>query len=134
MAGTALKALQQAVRNKLTGDATLMAMITGVFDAVPKNQDLPYITVGDATEIPFNVFAKDGKEATITLHIWSLYKGFKEALDIRNRIDQLLDGQTLTITGFVNVLCQFENSETLRDPDGVTRHIATRYRVVVQEA
>ncbi len=134
MAGSLLLELQKAVYSKLSGDAALMAKVTGVFDSVPDSQAFPYITIGEATEVPFSAFSSVGKESTLTLHIWSRYSGFKEALDVLKRVNELLDGATLTITGYALVDMSLEMSETLRDPDGVTRHVAARFRCLAREA
>ncbi len=37
--------LQKAIYGALTGDSTLMAMITGVHDHVPQETAFPYVTV-----------------------------------------------------------------------------------------
>jgi hypothetical protein len=129
---TALLEIQKAVYSKLTGDITLMGMIKGVFDDVPDNQPFPYITIGEATENPFNTFERKGRDTTFTLHIWSQYNGYKEALEILDRMNTLLDNETLPIAGFSLVYCQFENAATIEESDGVTRHVPVRYRVVIQ--
>lgn len=128
----ALKAIQTAIYGQLKADGTLMALIKGIFDNPPQDQAFPYITVGDFTMNPFNTFAKVGKDATATLHVWSRSPGFKEGMEILDRINIVLDGIALAVTGYSLVKCEFETATTLRDPDGATRHIAVGYRVIVQ--
>lgn len=132
---TALLEIQKAVYAKLTGDATLMSKVTGVFDAVPQNQAFPYIVIGDATEVPWDhMGGKRGHETTMALHIWSRYNGFAEALGILADVNRLLDRAALAVTGFATVQCAYEWSTTLRDPDGITRHVPVRYRLLVEVA
>ena len=133
---TALSEVQTAIYSKLTGDGTLMAQVTGVFDsgAVPENQAFPYITLGDTTEAPDNAFGTRGYDDTLTLHIWSDALGFKECHIILARMNTLLDQQTLTLISHHHVGTWYEFSETLNDPgvDGI-KHIPVRYRIETQE-
>lgn len=131
---TSLKALQTALYGKLHGDATLLALVTGVYDDVPEDTNYPYVVIGEFTEEPLNAMGKHGKEVTATLHVWSQYKGFAEAYDIANRIQVLLDEVALTVTGYTHVSTQYEFGESIREPDGVTRHIPLRYRIWLEEA
>lgn len=124
--------IQQAIYSTLTGDAILVGMITGVFDHVPENQPFPYVTMGEGTEVPFRTFGRNGSETTLTMHIWSQYEGFKEALDILSRMNDLLDDQPLAVAGYSTVLLLFEHADTMLDSDGITRHVPVRYRMVVQ--
>lgn len=135
MGSTSLLESQKALHIKLTGDATLMTKITGVFDvfSVPDKQTFPYITIGDMTEVSDNTLNRLGKEATITLHIWSQYKGKKEALDILNRLNQILDFGTMTITGQTLIMMKYDNAETIfLEQDGIV-HVPARFRIITQE-
>ncbi|GIP38640.1 hypothetical protein J31TS4_19200 [Paenibacillus sp. J31TS4] len=125
--------IQQAIYRILTGDAGLMSRIKGVFDDVPENQAFPYITIGEMTSGPFRTFSRFGEEATITLHIWSRYEGFKEASQILGEVNRLLADKEIEIPGYDSATCQYDFSETLRDEDGRTRHIPVRYRIKLQE-
>lgn len=125
--------IQKAVYSALTADITLMGKITGVFDEVPPGQALPYVVLGDTTEVPESDFVKKGYENTITLHIWSEYPGFKEAKEILADLNRILDRAILSITGFNTVYCKYDFSETLETSDGKYRHIPVRYRILVKE-
>ena len=134
MAGnTALGAIQKAFFTILDGDVTLKAKAR-TYDDTPQDTAFPYITLGEAVELPFNTFNRNGKDVLMTLHIWSNERGFKEATDILGMMNALLDYVTFSVTGFTNlVYSRFESSQTLRDPNGVTRHVVANYRVVVQD-
>lgn len=128
---TVLPAIQQAIYSRLVNDAALMSMVTGVFDHVPEGQAFPFITIGEGTSVPFRTQTRFGEEVTVTMHIWSRYKGFAEALEILSELNRLLADKEIPVPGFGTAISMYEFSETLRDPDGVTRHVPVRYRFVI---
>lgn len=141
MTGTSLGDMQAAVYAKLmadTGSGGLLdpsaPMITGVLDDVPEGQEFPYITIGEAIEMPWSTMGRDGADDTLTIHIWSRAHGFAEALGILDRLNMLLDGGELAIDDYIHVGTLYVSAETLRDPDGITRHVVATYRVYVQES
>ena len=137
MSGTALWTTQQAIYSLLTGDATLTALLTGVYDKAPEGPAFPYIDIGDGDEIPFRTFgATGGHETFKTLRIYTqddvTKTGFKEGLTIYDRVNTLLDCYALSVSGVSTVLCQFEDVIQLVESDGVTRQVAVTYRIVTQ--
>ena len=130
---TAALPLQTAVRAKLLADSGLMDVIHGVHDEVPENAPFPYVVVGDVTEVPDDAHDRQGLTTTIILHIWSRYRGFKQALEILGHVDRVLDREPLTVSGFEDVSIAREFSQTLRDPDPEIRHIPVRFRVWLTE-
>ena len=133
---TSLGELQAAIYVKLTNDTTLAGVITGVFDFanVPLNQPFPYITIGDATEAPNNTLGRRGYDATLTIHIWSKYKGSKECQTILARMNYLLDQKPLTLASQTSVSMMYDFSQTMNDPNDQTiRHMPVRYRAYSQE-
>jgi len=123
----------------LKNDSTLTARITGVFDFVPNNTAFPYVTIGDndLEESKLNTFGRKGKELNIYIHIFSAYNGDKEALEIANIIDGLLDWATLTLTSHTHIVTSFEGVRIYTeeaDPNiNKIRHAILRYRVITQE-
>lgn len=110
-----------------------------VYDDVPflpegmARENFPYVVIGDDTLIPFDNDTNVGVDATLTIHVWSKYRGRKEAKDIQGEIYTLLNRASLTITGFKVVDILFEFSETFVEQDGITRHGVQRFRITVQE-
>ncbi|NTX58940.1 DUF3168 domain-containing protein, partial [Myxococcus sp. CA039A] len=94
-----------------------------------EGQAFPYVTIGDVTSVPNRTFDHFGEECTITLHIWSRYNGFKEAAEILDDLNRILADTVFSVPGWEMQGCYYDFSETLRDPDGLTRHIPVRYRV-----
>ncbi|MFK4797787.1 DUF3168 domain-containing protein [Streptomyces sp. MPA0124] len=126
---------QTAVYARLTGDATLAGMVSGVYDYVPEDVAYPFVVIGEATEVPDNRHGGFGRETVITLHVWSRYQGYRQALRIGAQVTALLDHQPLTLPGLVWIATRFEFSQTLTDPEppGDIRHLVLRYRVVTEQ-
>lgn len=140
--------IQKAIYDKLIADVTLKAALAAnvqdstkaaIYDNVPQAVDsgddsvFPYVTVGDDTMIDWDTDTSQGKEATLTLHVWSRYRGRKEVKEIQGMIYDALHLSNLIITGYHSVLMLSEYSETLLDPDGLTRHGVQRFRLIVEK-
>ena len=123
--------LQTAVYARIAGYSGMPA----VYDAVPESESasFPYVTIGADTHTPFDTDDSVGSEATITLHIWSRYRGTKENKDIQAILYAALNRYDLPVTGFATVLVDFEFSDTMLDPDGVTRHGVMRFRALLEQ-
>ncbi len=132
--GSAMWPALQAVRAALAADTQLAGMVHGIFDFVPGDQPYPYVVVGEATEIPDNAHDRHGNQTPVTLHVWSQYRGYSQALTIAARIIQVLDHQPLAIEGHHHVATRYEFSQTLTDPEppGDIRHVPMRFRVITE--
>ena len=127
-------AVQTSIYGVLTGDATLMAAITGVHDFVNRATGFPYVTIGEMTTLDWSTQQTTGMEMIVTIHSWSQYEGSKELKGIMALIHGLLHDATLSLSGHNFVNCRFDGSTVLRDPDGQTHHGVQRFRVVTDEA
>ena len=123
--------LASAVYSRLTGDATLMGLVDGVYDDVPQDTAYPYIVVGEETTLNAGTKTLDGLEYTLTIHVWSRYRGLKETKHIMQRIYALLHTYDLAVTGASLVNLRQEFSSTFVDADGLTRHGVIRFRAMV---
>lgn len=139
---SALQAIQAAVYAALNGDATLDALLDGtndgVFDAIPEeNTAQKYVLLGEAIESPDHTFGKFGHDVALTIHSYAedanKQSGNKVAHDINDRVVEVLDGAALTIAG--HALVTIEQSNTVVFPrDGVWRHVATDFRVLLEDS
>src|SRR5690606_12670206 len=121
-------ALQTAVHNRLSGYAGM----PDVYDDVPQSSSsFPYVVIGEDTHIPWATDDSVGAETTVTLHVWSRYKGKKEAKDIQALIYQALNRYELSVDGYELVTLEFEYSDVILDADGLTRHGVSRFRSLV---
>ncbi|MCM2580445.1 DUF3168 domain-containing protein [Streptomyces meridianus] len=126
---SALWPLQQAIYSKLSADPALGALVTGVFDEVPEGQAYPYVTIGSISEVPDDAHDRQGLEAAAVLHVWSQYRGYREAAEIFAAVDAVLDRKPLTVDGYEDVSIAHTQHQSLRDPDPEIRHINAQYRV-----
>ena len=69
--------LQRALYDALTGDVTLMALITGVYadvqqpDLPESDSNFPYVVIGQDNLSPFDTKTDNGASALCQLDIWS---------------------------------------------------------------
>ncbi|WP_306186972.1 DUF3168 domain-containing protein [Streptomyces sp. MK5] len=126
---TGLWPLQEAVYAKLTADAALMGLVTGVFDEVPEEQPFPYVTLGSITEVPDDAHDRQGLTAQVVLHVWSKYRGYREAAQILAAVDAVLDRKPLAVDGFTDISVAQAQHQSMRDSDPTIRHINVQYRV-----
>lgn len=140
--------VQKSIYSKLRVDTNLLALLAkdvndktkpAIYDNVPEAVDsgsdkvFPYVTIGDDTFLEWDTDNSVGKEATLTIHSWSRYRGRKEVKEIQGAIYDCLHLSNLNITGYYSVLMLSEYSETLVDPDGLTRHGVQRFRLIVEK-
>lgn len=133
MAGDYSSQFQSALYAKLSGDATLMGMVSAIYDHVPETAIFPYISMGEIDARDSSTFGKDGQIMTATLHIWSRQRGRKEAQQIMARIHDLLHKGTLNVSGAEFAGSYYDFSAVILDGDGLTYHGIARYRAIVTE-
>lgn len=126
---TALWPTQKAVISRLKADTALMELVTGVYDKAPSGVRMPYVTLGSIYEAASDTHTDKGVDSSVVLHVWSEYEGNKQAADIVDALDAVLDRQPLNVIGFKDVSIAFESADTVEDPNPDIRHINVRYRV-----
>ena len=126
--------LQQAIFSKLNG-ASLVdyegSAITVVFDDVPEQTAYPYVVICEETATENGTKDVDAHEHTLTIHVWSQYRGLQDIKKIMQQIYTQLHNSAISVTGanLVNIRHEFET--TLLEQDGITRHGVMRFRAVV---
>jgi hypothetical protein len=132
-AGSCLPALLAAVYAALSGDATLSALVSGVFNNVPENTAAPYVHIANPTEIPMDAMGRFGRECTIQIASISNAKTDLEALTIYSRCVALLDQKALTVSGYSFAFGQFESqSKYDQVVEGtIVRHVVAIFRYKV---
>lgn len=108
-------ALQAAIYARLSGDATLVAMIGSgsVFDRKMTGKPMPYVVLSDLTT---SDFGPGTEEHLLTLEAWSDADGRKQAQDIAGRVRELLDDAVLSVAGFVLVNLRHRSTRARREP------------------
>ncbi|ELP61772.1 hypothetical protein STRTUCAR8_06456 [Streptomyces turgidiscabies Car8] len=134
VSNSAVLPLQVAVLALLEADAELAALIQGVFDWVDEGQTYPYVVIGEAIETPDNTHDSHGSNTVITLHVWSKYRGYAQALTIAARLRALLEHRHLTIAGHRHIATYYVSQQTITDPEppGDIRHVPVSFRVLTQ--
>lgn len=132
--------IQSAIYAALTGDAALMALATGgIRDDVPQADDAgdavdyPYVVIGEDSATPFDTDSSVGAEATITLHVWSRYRGRKEVKAIQGAIYRALHRANIPVAGQHLVGIDWIQSDSFLDADGLTRHGVQTFRLTLEE-
>lgn len=129
---TAAPELQAAVIAKLTGDTGHMALVTGVYDAVPQQTAYPYESIGALQENFADGFTDGFRSGMLQIDCWSQYHGRKEAQDIQASQIALLNRVSLTLATLHCVYIRLDYADVLEDPDGLTWHGVTRYQWLVE--
>jgi hypothetical protein len=124
--------LQKAIFAKLDGSIVgLSAANISVFDDVPENTSYPYVVIGEETATNNGSKDLDGLEYTLTVHVWSNYRGRREIKEIMQSVYENLHDTAISVTGASLVNVRQEFNTTLAENDGITRHGVMRFRAVV---
>src|SRR6185437_14088841 len=94
---TAASELQTAVIATLTGNAPHMALVTGVYDAVPQQTAYPYEAIGALQENWADGFTDGMRRGMLQLDTWSHTPGRKECQTIQASQIALLNRQPLAL-------------------------------------
>lgn len=126
-------ALQAGLHALLDGDATLSALVTGVYDGVPETAEPAWVEIGEVLSAPDGVHGREGRDTSATIHTWTRSYSYAPANVIGARVVWLLwhrhaDLDPL-VAGHRVWRIQHEFAQTLRDPQPDTRHRVDRFRI-----
>lgn len=126
--------LQRAIYQALKNDAALVAALGGgkIYDATPPNAVFPYVTFGRTSMFDWSTGTEIGTEQLFTVHVWSKARGKSEAIEIMERIRELLSTDTLTLPTHALVNLTREFAEARYDEDLMVHHAILRYRAVME--
>ena len=122
--------VQKAIRARLIADAAVNAIVAGrIYDAVPANAVKPYLSFGTFQVLPEAGDCLEGVSIFITLDGWApgpdsvttKRLGAAVAQSLQWAEMQLDEGQRL-------VICSVEQTNYLREPDGLTGHAVVTVR------
>jgi hypothetical protein len=120
--------LQIALYSKLTGNATLMALIDGIYaqtlqpDDAELASDFPYVTLGKDRPSPWDTNTNFGVQAICPIDVWSRSGNYLEGKTIADEIWRTLHYQPLTITGANHTMTIVQSVLWMQDPDNLTKH------------
>ena len=102
-----------------------------IYDDVPEGAAYPFVVIGEETTANNGTKTIDGIEHTLTIHVWSQYRGRKQIKELMQSVYDLLHNTDITVSGASLVNIRQEFSTTLAENDGITRHGVMRFRAVV---
>lgn len=124
-----LALIQKAVYTALTGDATLMAAVTGVYDHPDPDAVLPIVSIGDFSADYAGTKTEDMVEYTAELNVWAADLNFATVKIIQDYVRDVLHRQALSVdSGTVTYV--FEEFATVQaENDGEARGVQ-RFRML----
>ena len=123
--------VQAGIYTTLTNDVPLMALITGVYDIVPKEQLFPFITIGDVTQTDDSTKGVAGMDLTVTIHTWDQSDSRYRLKQIMGEVYRILHDTSYVVAGMNLINSRFEFSDVFKDPDGITTHGVQRFKIIV---
>lgn len=133
-------AVAKAVYEKLTGDTTLMAMITGVHrDHAPETAKLPYVVFFFVSETAQDTFTSRGWKLFLQLDIYSASQqggvtGEDKNGQIQKELSRILDHSQLSVTGYDNVYCLYDFSSPDFEWDEAVARVMVQYSLLITGA
>lgn len=125
--------LQAAIVGILKSNSGVQAVVgQRVYDEVPNNPTFPYISLGDNQVLPDKADCIDGTEIFWQIDGWARDPTFPVTKRISKAVVAALDDQAVTVDGYSVVVCELNTTNYLRDPDGITRHVAISFRFLIQ--
>lgn len=106
-----------------------------VIDQAGPNQDYPYCTIGEFVGGHDDTLSEQAVNLDVTVHVWSRQPGMQECQQLMTKVKDTLDRKRIysPIT-FQWVTTIWLYAQTLREPDGETRHGILRFQVMTFEA
>lgn len=127
-------AIQNAIYNTLTLAA--ISGVKGIYDNPTQvvdpdnNARFPFITISEMTDAEFDDDTYTGFDTALVIHVWSRASHTIETKTIQTAIYQALHRQNLSISGASMITLEHQSSSTIRDPDGVTIHGISQFRLI----
>lgn len=123
--------LQKAIVAALKAAPAVAAIVNGrIYDGVPTNAVKPYVSFGPFQMLPEHADCLDGGESFITLDGWAGGPDTVQAKQLGAAIAVALDEAVLTLDGQRLVGIAIEQTQYLREPDGITAHAVVTLRVL----
>lgn len=133
----ATQPLQAGLYARLTGDPTLMGLVTGIYDQPPEPAQLDYVVIRDLLSIDDGTHSSYGSQITATLHTWTRARGNAAGNAVAGRVYSLLHQQAPALDPLVDghtvYIVRREFHQNLTDPEPDLRHRVDRYRIYVYQ-
>lgn len=104
-----------------------------VYDEVPENQPFPFVALGESFESPSDVFDQQGRILLLVLHFYGQEQGWNDVLSAYEKVRAMLHRPASLPLSSWTFICSFqEYLGTIREPDGLTRHLVARFRFQIE--
>jgi len=131
----ALLEVQGAVHAMLRADTALATLVAArIYVTVPESPAFPYVSFGPADAASEDAECIDGLEITFQIDVWSRSGGGTDAKQIGGVVRKALHGADVVLADNAAVLCEHRTSRAIRDPDGLTAHVALTFTAFVEVA
>ncbi len=155
MSGVGSLGLQKGMVTALRANTALTTLLaslrptasdSGIYDAVPQGAVLPYIVVGEGSEIDAPTFGKAGHEVLAAVECWSAdgetttattgAAGYRQALSIADLAVTCIFGDSITVTGYDVCVYRLESMEKQRNDDAppYLRVVIPTFAVLLEES
>lgn len=105
-----------------------------VYDFVPAETAFPYVTIGADIATPDDAKDSSAQNVLVQIDVWSRERGRAESKAVAGSIYAALHMQPLVVPGFSIAWVRFDFATSMLDPDGITFHSITRYRIRAEAA
>ncbi|MER7076633.1 Protein of unknown function [Saccharopolyspora kobensis] len=131
---SAVEPLQRAVYDLLADpDGPTASVGCAVYDEVPEGAALPYVVLGEFDELRDDAHRELGALVTITVHVWSRYRGYRETARCLDAVQTTLHRARPEVDGFRDVSIVHDSNAFQRDPDPELRHGIGRFTARLTE-
>lgn len=125
--------LQGAIVTALKADASVAALVgVRIYDDPPAAPTFPYLQIGTSQILPQIAEGYDGADEVITIDGWSRATGQPEIKRIGAAVNAALNAAALSLAGFRLIEIVPEQTQYMRDPDGITHHGVFVFRARVE--
>jgi hypothetical protein len=105
-----------------------------VLDQAGPDEFYPFVTLGEFSAGGVaDILDHQAIDVEMTIHVWSRQLGMRECEQLMEIVKAALHAQPLTLATAQWVMTTLIYAQTLRDPDGLTRHGVLRFRVMTFE-
>ncbi|MBP0439586.1 DUF3168 domain-containing protein [Tianweitania sediminis] len=125
--------LQGAIVTRLKAHGPLTAIVgPRIYDAVPKKDDFPRVTLGPTEEVSDDVDCIDGFEVTLQIDCWSQAVGFPEVRRMADAVRRALKAG-VALSDNALVYLNHRTTRTFRDSDGQTSRAALTFEAFIEQ-
>lgn len=134
MSASPVVALRKAILLRLSTDSSLVAALGGakIYDEAPRGAEPPYVLFAETRMRDWSTSESRGAEQLLVISAISIQRGVREALDIAQRLVELLDEAPLVLQDHHLVDLRHLASETKREQNGRLARVDLRFRATTE--